>query len=222
MADANDSPSPPHAAPTVMLLGSGEFSRELAIALQRLGAQVIAVERYADAPAHGVADQSLVVNMTDADELSAAIRRLQPRLRGDRLRRGLRSTPSMRWPPAPTTSSSELVPSARDRPAHRRPGRPAPAGRRRAGPAHRAVLVRRIGRRAQAMADHAGYPLLVQPVAGDGDRGVGGPRARRRRAGLAACGRGAGAHSGCWPKPWSRSTSTSPCSRCAATARTGR
>ena len=36
---------------TVMLLGSGEFSRELAIALQRLGAEVIAVERYADAPA---------------------------------------------------------------------------------------------------------------------------------------------------------------------------
>ena len=61
-----------------MLLGSGEFSRELAIALQRLGAEVIAVERYADAPAHGVADQSLVVNMTDADELGAVIRRLQP------------------------------------------------------------------------------------------------------------------------------------------------
>ena len=64
--------------PTVMLLGSGEFSRELAIALQRLGAHVIAAERYADAPAHGVADQALVVNMTDADELGAAIRRLQP------------------------------------------------------------------------------------------------------------------------------------------------
>ena len=39
-----------------MLLGSGEFSRELAIALQRLGTHVIAAERYADAPAHGVAD----------------------------------------------------------------------------------------------------------------------------------------------------------------------
>src|SRR6201996_5493476 len=61
-----------------MLLGSGEFSRELAIALQRLGAHVIAAERYADAPAHGVADQALVVNMTDADELGAAITRLQP------------------------------------------------------------------------------------------------------------------------------------------------
>lgn len=62
----------------VMLLGSGELSRELAIALQRLGAEVIAVERYADAPAHQVADHALVVRMTDADELSAAIRRVQP------------------------------------------------------------------------------------------------------------------------------------------------
>ena len=72
-------PEPGDAHPTkVMLLGSGEFSRELAIALQRLGAQVIAVERYADAPAHGVADQSVVVDTTDADELGAVISRLQP------------------------------------------------------------------------------------------------------------------------------------------------
>jgi phosphoribosylglycinamide formyltransferase 2 len=63
---------------TVMLLGSGEFSRELALAFQRLGAGVIAVDRYADAPAHGVADQSLVVNMTDSDELGAVIRRFEP------------------------------------------------------------------------------------------------------------------------------------------------
>jgi phosphoribosylglycinamide formyltransferase 2 len=62
----------------VMLLGSGEFSLELAIAFQRLGAEVIAVERYAGAPAHRVADQSLVVNMTDTDELVAVIQRIQP------------------------------------------------------------------------------------------------------------------------------------------------
>src|SRR5947209_19948295 len=69
---------PTAARPTVMLLGAGEFSRELTIALQRLGARVIAVERYADAPAHGVADQAMVVNMSDADELGAAIHRLRP------------------------------------------------------------------------------------------------------------------------------------------------
>jgi phosphoribosylglycinamide formyltransferase 2 len=63
---------------TVMLLGSGELSRELAIAFQRLGVEVIAVERYADAPAHRVADQSVVVNMSDTDALVAVIGRLQP------------------------------------------------------------------------------------------------------------------------------------------------
>lgn len=64
--------------PTVMLLGSGEFSSELAIALQHLGAVVIAVERHADAPAHRVADQVLVLDLADADALRAAISRLRP------------------------------------------------------------------------------------------------------------------------------------------------
>src|ERR1700739_1978230 len=58
------------ARPRVMLLGSGELSRELAIALRHLGAKVIAVDDYAHAPAHWVADQSLVIPMADADELS--------------------------------------------------------------------------------------------------------------------------------------------------------
>ncbi|EUA68647.1 phosphoribosylglycinamide formyltransferase 2 domain protein [Mycobacterium xenopi 4042] len=62
----------------MMLLGAGELSRELVIVFQRFGAEVIAVEHYADAPAHRVADQSLVVKITDADELSAVIGRVQP------------------------------------------------------------------------------------------------------------------------------------------------
>ncbi|MBV9091611.1 MAG: formate-dependent phosphoribosylglycinamide formyltransferase [Mycobacteriaceae bacterium] len=65
---------------TVMLLGAGELSRELVTAFQRLGAVVIAVDRNADAPAHAVADRSRVVNMTDADELTALIEREQPDL----------------------------------------------------------------------------------------------------------------------------------------------
>jgi phosphoribosylglycinamide formyltransferase 2 len=64
---------------TVMLLGSGELSRELALAFQRLGADVIAVDRYADAPAHGVADRSAVVKMNDAEALTALIEKENPR-----------------------------------------------------------------------------------------------------------------------------------------------
>ncbi len=62
-----------------MLLGSGELSRELALAFQRLGADVIAVDRYADAPAHGVADRAAVVKMNDAEELTALIEKENPR-----------------------------------------------------------------------------------------------------------------------------------------------
>jgi phosphoribosylglycinamide formyltransferase 2 len=63
---------------SVMILGAGELSRELVTAFQRLGLVVIAVDRYADAPAHGVADGSVVIKMTDPDELTALIEREQP------------------------------------------------------------------------------------------------------------------------------------------------
>jgi phosphoribosylglycinamide formyltransferase 2 len=62
----------------VMLVGSGELSRELVLAFQRLGAEVVAVDRYADAPAHDVADEALVVKITDPEELAAAIARVEP------------------------------------------------------------------------------------------------------------------------------------------------
>ena len=55
-----------------MLLGSGELGKEVAIELQRLAVEVIAVDRYADAPAMQVAHRSHVINMLDG----AAIRRL--------------------------------------------------------------------------------------------------------------------------------------------------
>jgi phosphoribosylglycinamide formyltransferase 2 len=76
---AEDSPTAPPEGSTVMLLGSGELSRELALAFQRLGADVIAVDRYADAPAHGVADRAAVVKMNDAEELTALIEKEHPR-----------------------------------------------------------------------------------------------------------------------------------------------
>lgn len=80
--DAVTDPEPVAAAPaasSVMLLGSGELSRELALAFQRLGTEVIAVDRYADAPAHGVADRPVVAKMNDAEELTALIEKENPR-----------------------------------------------------------------------------------------------------------------------------------------------
>ena len=65
-------------ATRVMLLGAGELGKEVAIELQRLGVEVIAVDRYPDAPAMQVAHHSHVVTMTDAAALEAVIRAEAP------------------------------------------------------------------------------------------------------------------------------------------------
>jgi phosphoribosylglycinamide formyltransferase 2 len=66
--------------PTLMLLGSGELGKEVAIAAQRLGCRVIAVDRYPGAPAMQVADAAEVVTMTDPEALKAVVRRHRPDL----------------------------------------------------------------------------------------------------------------------------------------------
>jgi len=63
---------------TLMLLGSGELGKEVAIAAQRLGCRVIAVDRYAGAPAMQVADVAEVVPMTDPEALKEVVRQHQP------------------------------------------------------------------------------------------------------------------------------------------------
>ena len=65
-------------ATKVMLLGSGELGKEVIISLQRLGVEVIAVDRYANAPGHQVAHRSHVIDMTDGDALAALIEMEQP------------------------------------------------------------------------------------------------------------------------------------------------
>lgn len=65
-------------ATRVMLLGSGELGKEVAIECQRLGLEVIAVDRYADAPAMHVAHRSHVINMLDGNALKAVIEQERP------------------------------------------------------------------------------------------------------------------------------------------------
>lgn len=64
----------------VMLLGAGELGKEVIIALQRLGVEVIAVDRYPNAPGHQVAHRAHVIDMTDGAALTALIEREQPDL----------------------------------------------------------------------------------------------------------------------------------------------
>ena len=67
-------------ATKVMLLGSGELGKEVIIAFQRLGVEVIAVDRYPNAPGHQVAHRAHVIDMTDGAALAALIAREQPDL----------------------------------------------------------------------------------------------------------------------------------------------
>lgn len=144
------------------MLGSGELSRELVIALQRLGAEVIAVDRYVDAPLHGIADQSLVVNIADTSELAATIGWLQPKFVVAAT--DLVATDALTA--AADTGFTELVPSIRgsrltaDVEGLRRlaaDGLGLPTA-----PFWFAGSVDEL----RAVAEHAGFPMVVKPVTG--------------------------------------------------------
>ncbi len=62
----------------IMLLGSGELGKEVAIEAQRLGVEVIAVDKYKNAPAHMVAHRAYVVDMLNKDEVLEVIEKEKP------------------------------------------------------------------------------------------------------------------------------------------------
>lgn len=139
--------------PTVMLLGSGELGRELGIALRHLGARVIAVEEH----------------LGDADELAREIRQHNPQF-------VVTATDAVALEAlSHDHERTELVPNARtvrltaDREALRRL-----AADELGLPTAPFWFVGSVGE-LQAVAAHAGYPLLVKPVSGRGHSVVSGP-----------------------------------------------
>lgn len=67
-------------ATRIMLLGSGELGKEVIISLQRFGAEVIAVDRYENAPGMQVAHRSFVIDMSSAAELRAIVEKVRPHI----------------------------------------------------------------------------------------------------------------------------------------------
>lgn len=65
-------------ATKVMMLGSGELGKEVVIELQRLGVEVIAVDRYENAPAQQVAHRSYTISMLDGEALKALVEKERP------------------------------------------------------------------------------------------------------------------------------------------------
>ena len=62
----------------ILLLGSGELGKEVAIEANRLGVEVVAVDRYPNAPAHLIANKSYVIDMKNEDEVLEVIKREKP------------------------------------------------------------------------------------------------------------------------------------------------
>lgn len=62
----------------VMLLGAGELGKEVIISFQRLGVEVVAVDRYQNAPGHQVAHRAYVIDMTDAGQLRDIVQKENP------------------------------------------------------------------------------------------------------------------------------------------------
>ena len=67
-------------ATRVMLLGSGELGKEVIIALQRFGVEVIAIDRCANAPGHQVAHRAYTIDMTDGAALLELVKKEKPHL----------------------------------------------------------------------------------------------------------------------------------------------
>jgi phosphoribosylglycinamide formyltransferase 2 len=166
--DSEERVTPPEAGagaeadlrPKVLLLGSGELSREVALALRHLGARVIAVDEHPHAPAHAAADESLVVRLTDADGLSTVFQRHKPDFVVTAGAVSVKALDALEGP--------ELVPNARavrltaDREALRRL-----AADELGLPTAPFWFAGSVGE-LHAVATHAGFPLRVKPVVGRG------------------------------------------------------
>ena len=155
-------------ATRVMLLGAGELGKEVIIALQRLGVEVIAVDRYADAPGHQVAHRSHVIDMTDRAALRALIEHERPHF----------VVPEIE---AIATEALAEIEDARPRRRHPdrardaaddEPRRHPPSRRRGARPADLAVRVRRFARRAaRRPPSRSAIPCVVKPVMSSSGKG---------------------------------------------------
>lgn len=161
-------------ATRVMLLGAGELGKEIIIALQRFGVEVIAVDRYANAPGHQVAHRAYVTDMSDRSALRALIETEKPHL----LVPEIEAIATETLLEIEAAGLAEVIPTARA--AHltmNREGIRRLAAETLGLPTSPYVFADSAAALAAA-ADTLGYPLIVKPVmssSGKGQSKVDGP-----------------------------------------------
>jgi phosphoribosylglycinamide formyltransferase 2 len=158
----------------VMLLGSGELGKEVIIALQRLGVEVIAVDRYANAPGHQVAHLAHVIDMTDAKALRGLVEREHPRL----IVPELEAIATYALVEIENDGLAEVIPTARAvQLTMNREGIRRLAAEELGLPTSRYAFADTL-EELRAAADMIGYPCIVKPVmssSGKGQSTVAGP-----------------------------------------------
>ena len=167
-------PLSPHAT-KVMLLGSGELGKEVLIALQRLGVETIAVDRYENAPGHQVAHRAHTILMSDPVQLKALIEAERPMLVVPEIE--ALATPMLEELEA--AGVVRVIPTARaarltmDREGIRRL-----AAQTLALPTSPFEFVDSLGELQAAIDSNIGYPCIVKPVmssSGKGQSRINGP-----------------------------------------------
>lgn len=163
------------AATRVMLLGSGELGKELVIALQRLGVEVIAVDRYENAPGHQVAHRWHAIDMTDG----AAVRELVERERPALVVPEIEAIATGTLVEIEQQGIAEVIPNARAvKLTMNREGIRRLAAEELSLPTSRYAFADSLEGMRSAIAAGIGYPCIVKPVmssSGKGQSALGGP-----------------------------------------------
>jgi len=159
----------------VMLLGSGELGKEVIIALQRLGVEVIAVDRYAHAPGHQVAHRAHVITMSDAKALRALVEQERPHL----IVPEIEAIATDELARIEADGLAEVIPTARAAQlTMNREGIRRLAAEELGLPTSRYAFANSLTELQQAIDDGIGYPCIVKPVmssSGKGQSTINGP-----------------------------------------------
>ncbi|MCP5140891.1 MAG: formate-dependent phosphoribosylglycinamide formyltransferase [Chromatiales bacterium] len=157
-----------HSCTRVMLLGAGELGKEVIIALQRLGVEVVAVDRYPNAPGHQVAHRAHVIDMADPQALKALVEQERPAL----IVPEIEAIATDMLAEIEAEGLAEVIPTARaTQLTMNREGIRRLAAEELALPTSRYAFAESLAQLIQAIDGGVGYPCIVKPVMSSSGKG---------------------------------------------------
>jgi len=155
-------------AKRVMLLGSGELGKEVIIALQRFGVEVIAVDRYDNAPGHQVAHRAYSINMADGNALLELVKKEKP----DLIVPEIEAMDTDMLAQIEAQGLAEVIPKARaTQLTMNREGIRSLAAEELGLPTSKYAFAESMDEIKQAIDNGVGYPCIVKPVMSSSGKG---------------------------------------------------